>query len=257
MGRVDSGKLKTYSKKTPRLFSKKRPKQSLVLAKQKDKDLVKLIKNVTLKQSEPKYLTINQSGAEFDVPTLNHNVLHLRYLWYNGVGVNPVIWPSQGNLRNNREGDEIIANGVMMRGVFNVLNSTRSTRLRFYYVAWNSDQGNPDVYNNFFHNITGTAVCDPIRKNRYPTLKYLGSCQVRATDRPSLTEATTGTEMYFNKFISFNDKKIKFQQATQIAGNMKENGALLISPYCTTVTTGSSPLVSEYRISFTLHYKDP
>uniref|UniRef100_UPI00404758E3 hypothetical protein n=1 Tax=Aliarcobacter sp. TaxID=2321116 RepID=UPI00404758E3 len=188
---------------------------------------------------------------------MNHNKLHARYMWYNGVGVTPIIWPAVGDGRDQREGDEIIGNGVMMRSVFNVKNSTRSTRLRFYYVTWNTDMGNPDVYDNFFHNITGTAVNDPIRKNRFSSVKYLGSTQVRAADRPSLTTEGTGAEMYFNKYISFGEKKIRFLQNSRVAGNMKENGAIIISPYCTASTAVDEILVDNYKVSFTLHYKDP
>ena len=97
-GRGHMRKRKTYRKK---VYKKKAPKSTA--------NLVKLIKSVSIRQSESKYKTTSYTWG-----ALSHDDVYHKDLWNSTIN----LFPGQGTSDVNRIGDRIICQGIMIRAVF-------------------------------------------------------------------------------------------------------------------------------------------
>ena len=94
-----------------------------------------MIKNVLFKESETKFTTY-----AYNIGTMNHNTGAALDLWTNNSSS---MFPTVGDTENNRDGNEIIGQGFMLRGMFNVPHDRRDVRIDYYYVQHNTNMGNP------------------------------------------------------------------------------------------------------------------
>lgn len=242
---------KVYKRKTSRSYG--------------TKNLVKLIKAVNIKQSETKYKTLN-----YDWGAMTHGNIYHKDLWSDTIG----LFPGQNSSDSGRIGDRIVCQGIKIRAIFDIPWDRKNIRLKCFYVPYNTDQGSPATYNNFFHNITGESRLDPIQKKRYPGVKYLGSFTIEP-ERASYYTYGSGTSAPANDEISANTGTIAFTKwlpmkknvyfnadASTQPSNLKERGAILIVPYATLNTakdgialSGDTILLSG-KMSATLYFKD-
>jgi len=245
-------KRKTYNK---------RPKKSA----KTNTALVKLIKQVNIKQAETKYKTLNYNWG-----AMTHGNIYHKDLWSNVIG----LFPSQGITDGSRLGDRIVCQGIKLRAIFDIPWDRKNIKLKCFYVPYNTDQGQPEVYNNFFHNVTGESRLDPVQKKRFPGVKYLGTYQIEperasyytysaGTQVPDSDEisANTGT-ISFTKWLPMNKNIFFSADATTIPTNIKERGAILVIPYATLNTakdgvalSGDTILLSG-KMSATVYFKD-
>ena len=149
---------KVYNKK--RTYNKRKSSKPKMTT---NKSLVKLIKQVNIKQSETKYKTKSYTWS-----SLQHDNIYKVDLWNSS---DSALFPGQGTTDGNRIGDRIVAQGIKVRMVFDVPWDRKNVKLKLFYLTYNSDQGDPTTYSNFFHNITGNARLDPVQKKRYGGLK--------------------------------------------------------------------------------------
>lgn len=210
--------------------------------------LVKLIKNVTLKQSETKYVSKSISVINF-----YHDTFKGINLW---DASNTQIFPAQGTSDGHRNGDEIYLTGIMIRAVFVVPFDRRNMRLRMWFVPHNPVQGDPTVQANFQHNITGNIFLDPIQTDRYKGVKYLGTYRCLSSDQT--TTAGSDKTILFKRWLPIN-RKITFQQdnSQAVVSGLKERGYIICTQYDTTTTLTTDVLITSMEMAATLYFKDP
>lgn len=236
--------------KTKKPVFKKMNSKALVVKKRKS-NLVSLIKDINIRQSETKYKSINTVKAA----AYHDEIVHVVTWAPNGASAN--IWPEQGTSDSSRIGDRIVAVGIKYRMAFQIPFDRRNVKCKIWYLPYNSAQGNPTIYNSFFHNVSGSSMLDPIQTKRWGGLKFLGSHQLKAMDRDQ-SDLETDATMYVSAYVSLNDKKINFTaDATTDASNMKEYGNILLSFYDTYNTSSATDIVcTKINVNSTLYFKD-
>lgn len=246
-----------YSKKKT-LVSKKVPS-----APKTEAGLVKLIKQINMKQSETKYKSRDLGHAG-----MNHNSIVKIPIWDADALAFPVsILPAQGLTDSHRIGERIHALKIKLRLHFDIPWDRKNCKIKLYFLEYNSDQGNPTSYSDFFHNITGNSRLDPIQVKRWGKgLKYLGDYKPQDMEAsytyinsstPSASALATNTaSIYVKKDIVLN-RKIYFKaDGAMTPSNIRENGVLLALPYSTINTTPSDTIVVGMEGAATMYYKD-
>lgn len=247
---------KKYAKKNP-IFGKINVKN--MIAKKRRSNLVKLIKDVQISESEMKY----KSGT-YSVQALAHNNIYEAHLWSPtpGSGVTLTqIMPSQGTNDGSRVGDRIFAKGILLRAMFQITGDRRNTSIAVYYVPHNSEQGSPSSYNDLFHNVTGSSMMDTLQKKRFPKARLLGRYRVKTADLHYNTGLTASTpvnsaSIYMKKWIPINKKLYFKADASAQPSNIDEYGTIVIAPYQNVNTLATDVLVVNTDIHATLYFKD-
>ena len=193
---------KKYARKTP-IFRKLNT--SGMVAKKKRSNLVRLIKDINIDQSEMKY----KSGS-YTLGNCFHNNIYQIHAWsFPGTGNNLDILPGQGVNDSTRIGDRIYVKGVMLRCCFQTVGDRLNTKIKVFWIPHNSEDGDPSS-GDIFHNITGSVMVDPVQKKRYPGIKYLGTHRVKPADIQFLTSGTTvsanNNDITFKHFIPIDKK---------------------------------------------------
>lgn len=246
-------KNKVTKKKIFRKFSPKK-----MIAKKKRSNLVKLIKDINIAQSEMKY-----KSSYVNTGVLNHNSVTQFHLWHPSTGETIMdLIPSQGTSDSSRIGDRIFIKGIKIRGMFQIPWDRKSTRLAVYYVPHNSENGDPS--SDLFHNISGLTFLDPIQKKRYPKAKLLTVVTSKAIDQSSGTyggsvgtpEANDQKTLYINTFININRKAYFNADASLKISNFMEYGTLCLCPFDKTSALSADNVILSGVITGTMYYKD-
>lgn len=229
---------------------------SKVIAKKRRSNLVKLIKDINISQSEMKY----KSGT-IETGVLNHNSVNQFHLY--GPSGNVInIMPGQGTSDVNRIGDRVFISGVMLRCQIQLPWDRKNVRLGVYYVPHNSEQGDPS--SDLFHNISGMTLLDPLQKKRFPKAKLLGIYRTFANDQSTGTyggsvgtpEANDQKIIFFKKWIPIN-KKVYFKaDASNVPTNLPEYGTICLAPFDKTLALSTDNVVLSGTINATLYFKD-
>lgn len=129
----------------------------------KTKDLVSLIKKVTLKTSELKYVDYDHGKTE-----LYHNI-------HNNFGVSVITHgPAQGDGDSNRVGNEILLSGVKLTMMFYNKEDRPNTKYRVIVYSAPYETSSPSVtYGNLFDNVTGNVMIDSMDKDRVKVIKSM------------------------------------------------------------------------------------
>ena len=241
-----------------------------MISKTRQRNLVKLIKTINIKQSESKYKSISPANTG----ALNHNSIKRIDIW-NDQSIEANAYPAQGSTDGNRIGDRIICQGFKLRMILDIPFDRRQTTIKLFYLTYNSSQGEPSTFNNLFHDLHTSTMVDPIQTKRWPGLKYLGKFQsnnrnIAGQGRYGGYEATSSsggalpadlvssqtTQVIINKWIGIN-KKINFIADSSLQpSNMKERGCFLIMPYSTENTVGTDNVVLDCQYTITTYFKD-
>jgi hypothetical protein len=162
------------------------------------------------------------------------------------------VFPLNGTGETVRSGAEIHSKGFMIRGSINVPSDRKNTSFYMYVLEYNSVQGSPTIYTDFFKNITGSARLDPMNKDRFKA-KKIGAYRLYAAD---LATTQNGC-INFKKWLPFK-RKLTFKDDTsaQVVRGMKEYLSIVIIPYDTTASL-TSDILGYARINATLYYADP
>lgn len=220
----------------------------------KRRQLVKLIKDVQVAESEMKY----KSGT-YTFGNCIHNNIYQVHAWSSpGTGNNLDVFPSQGLTDGTRIGDRIYCKGIMLRCCFQTISDRLNTKIKVFWIPHNSEQGNPS--NDLFHNVTGSVMVDPVQLKRYPGIKYLGMHRVKPAD--IITNAGNTTVSYTNNDISFShfipmNKKVWFKaDASKVPTNLKEYGTFAFCFYHNFSILATDVVMNGGDVNATLYYKD-
>lgn len=231
----------TYNRYKRKSYSKK-PRVSPAATKA-------LVKNTLLKMAETNYKSHDVKGQGF-----YHDTLARHDLWSpTSTDVNS-IWPLQNDSDSGRNGDMIQVAGIKIRGVFEVPNDRFNAKMKLYFVQWNSSDGTPTNQNEFFHNVSGNIMIDPIQNKRFRSVTKLGMIQCRATD---VQQGTAQTKtIFFSKWIPMN-KKVYFKgDGSENPTNLKEYGSILFCPYDTISSVTTDMIIVNSELTYTIYYKD-
>lgn len=253
---------RTYKRRSPKTYVSKR-----VIAAPKSKtNLVRLIKNIQLRQSETKY-----KSRDLTHGAMNHNTINAITVYDKDAALGPIsIFPTNGTYDYNRIGDRIIAQKIKLRIQFDVPWDRKNVKVKMYFLEYNSDQGDPENYGTFFHTITGNSRLDPVQFKRWgKSLRYLGEYKPmdndastyftypHSTDAPPANHIATNTASICIKKDLYFKRKITFTSDGEMtASNLKEKGVLLFLPYATANTAYSDNLLTAMDGAATLYYKD-
>jgi len=238
---------KKYAKKT-QVFGKMNT--SKLIAKKRRSNLVKLIKDTQISESEMKY-----KSSYVNVGELNHNSITQFHCWHPSTGVNIMdLIPSQGTTDTSRIGDRIYLKGIKIRGIFQVPWDRRSTQLFVYWVPHNSEQGDPS--SDLFHNISGATILDPLQKKRYPQAKLLTSVRLHSNDTIHAGANADIKTLTLEAFIPIDKKAYFNADASLKMPNMKEYGTLCLAPYDKTSALETDNVIIGGTMTGTLYYKD-
>jgi len=260
MPRKYSGPLRPGEKsaKVPKTYTKK-----LVRSAPKTMaNMTKLIKNIQLKEQETNYKTLAVA-----IPALAHDSINEYKMWSSTTSV----FPAQGTSDGGRIGDRIFPKGIRVRMCLDVPYDRGNVKVKAYYLPYNSDQGDPTVKAQLFHDVVGNTRLDPIQFKRWKGIKYLGTFTPRdleaktwvtqgghqVPDDPPANRVSSNTAtIYINRFIKIN-KKVWFNADGSIQpSNLKENGSILLLPYASKNTTTGDDVILASEGAFTLYYKD-
>lgn len=227
-----------------------------MVAKSKRRELVKLIKDTQIAESEMKY-----KSETIETGVLNHNSVTEFNCWGPTGNVFNVM-PKTGTTDEQRVGDRIYAKGIMLRAQVQLTWDRKSTKLAVYWVPHNSEQGAPST--DLFHNISGMTILDPLNKKRFPKAKLIGTYKTEANDQSTGSYGgTIGTPnandqkvIFFKKYIPL-DKKVYFKaDGSQTPTNIEEYGTICLCPFDKTLAYPADNLILSGTLNATLYYKD-
>ena len=208
-----------------------------------------LVKNTLLRMAETNYKSYDIKGSIF-----RHDTLARHDLWSPSSTDANSIWPLQNDSDSGRSGDMIQVAGIKIRGVFEVPNDRFNAKMKLYFVQWNSGDGTPTTQSEFFHNVSGNIMIDPIQNKRFRNVLKLGMIQCRATD---VQQGTAQTKtIFFSKWIPMN-KKVYFKgDGSENPSNLKEYGSILFCPYDTISSATTDNIFINSELTYTVYYKD-
>lgn len=204
----------------------------------------KLIKNTILKMAETKYKTATIGKTE-----LYHNVLSNNSMSFTDT------YPAQGDTDSSRDGDEIYIQGWKVRLMFGQKHDRPNVTFRCFIVKYQHQlTGDINTYGNFFHNVTGNGLLDPVQYKRFKILKSF-TLKSRGT---SMEVGEAGKEFVRTKQIWVPLKrKLKFAgDASTTAVNLNSDISLMVlayDAYGTLITDN----IAYVQGSTTLYFKDP
>ena len=242
---------KSY-KKNNKIFRKM--SSSKLVAKKRRGNLVKLIKDIQIGNSEMKY----KSGTATMGNALHNNIYQIHAWSSPGTGTNLDIMPAQGVNDTTRIGDRIYIEGIKLRCSFQTVGDRLNTKIKVFYIPHNSEQGDPS--SDLFHNVTGSVMTDPVQKKKYPGIRYLGTHRVHPADVQFLTSGTTVSAN--NNDISFShwvpiQKKVWFKaDASKVPTNLKEYGTFAFCFYHNFGAIVTDVVMTGGNVNATLYYKD-
>lgn len=208
-----------------------------------------MIKSTILNMAETNYKSYDVKGSSF-----NHNVLSRHDLWSPTSTDANSIWPLQNDSDSGRNGDMIQVAGIKIRGCFEIPNDRFNAKMKIYFVQWNSAEGTPSTKNEFFHNVSGNIMLDPLQNKRFRNVDKLGLIKCKATDIQS-DVAQTKT-ILFTKWIPMN-KKVYFKgDGSENPSNLKEYGSILFAPYDTISSATTDTIFVNSELTYTVYYKD-
>lgn len=253
------GKNRKYKK-----YNKTKTTKIVDAAPKTKSGIVSLIKSVTMKESETKY-----KNRALSYGTMSHNGIHKIPIWDVDATFNPKsILPEQGIKDAQRIGDRIHALKIKIRMALDIPWDRKNCKIKVYFLEYNSDQGDPTSYNDFFHpSVTGNSRLDPIQVKRWGRgLKYLGDYQPQDrnasytyinSSTPSASNMATNTAtIYIKREVVLNKKVFFKNDGAMTPSSLKENGCLLLLPYASINTSTEDNIVLSAEGCSTLYFKD-
>lgn len=242
---------KSYKKNTKPIFRKMN--NSKVIAKKKRSNLVSLIKQINIKESERKYKSTTLTTGQ-----MYHNLIYQFHIWGSSGTLAFDALPAQGTTDGHRVGDRILLEGFKVRAIFQIPGDRKTTTVAIYWCPHNSDQGDPS--SDLQHNVTGNTLVDPMQKKRYPGAKLIGKYRCKPVDSMedagSWATAQNSMPIYVSFWIPIKKKVYFIADASTTPSNLKEFGSLCIAPYHTYSAVSTDNIVVDAQINATAYFKD-
>lgn len=236
-----------YSRKS-KLVKRPRSTKKVYRKALPTKSLVKLIKKVSIKASEPKNNAISwgkfelyhNSGSPASGQILPGAIDLLHYSMI----------PVQGDGDHQRNGDQIVAKGTSVK----MLLGQKANRMNitFRIVVWKgTDDAKPVSYNELFDQITSNVLLDTTNSDRG---KIVYNKYIKRSFSPQLG-STTAEATFVHKFFIPYRKLIKFNynNATSFSGEKLYAYVFAYDAYGTLLTDN----IAYYQAFLRFYYRDP
>lgn len=232
-------KRRSYKRKNP---LKKPTKNDM--AKVQQRRLASMVKNIVLNQSETKYSNKSLTYSELYHNTLNNFSTNLL------AGL-----PNQGTGDGDRIGDSINMLGFKVRLMLGQKNDRPNVTFRVFVVSYeDSTSGSPVTYSDFFHNVTGNALLDPVQYKRFKILKQFTVKNTKGSvDRWDASKEYTRSVQFWVNY----KKKVQFRSDGSILPvNIPEHINVMVVPYDAQGTLATDNIAYATGAA-TIYYKDP
>lgn len=244
---------RSYKSKT-NPFKKRNTKG--MIAKQKRSQLVRLIKDVQIAESEMKFKT-----STIETGVLNHNSVTEFNVWGPTGNIFNIL-PNIGTGDGSRIGDRIHAKGIMLRAQVQLTWDRKSTKLAVYWVPHNSEQGAPST--DLFHNVSGMTILDPLQKKRFPKAKLVGIYKTDPNDQSTgsyggsngTPQANDQKVIFFKAYVPLNQKVYFKTDSSNVPTNLNEYGTFCLAPFDKTLAGALDNVILSGTMNATLYYKD-
>jgi len=183
-----------------------------------------------------------------------HNTVYTQDLIDNVAPGNLV--PNRGTADNERVGDTICSTSITLKGAIQLAPERRNVTVKMYLLEYNSAQGTPNTYADFYQNVTGQSNLDPLNWDRWKP-RYLGTVKCDSRDVLDTVAGAQDRNLEFSFKIPFK-RTLQFNATSnQITTGMKERLTIVHIAFDNLSSSGATSIVKEIRARATLHYKDP
>lgn len=216
------------------------------------------VKRALLKASDlkAKYQAYYFQGGATATRVFTHDSLHQLQLCSTNTDTSIPVALGVGAGDNQRIGSDVYSIGFKIRGSFGIPFNKRNTCIKIWMVEYNSNQGTPTDATNWYRNVTGNNMLDPLNTERFPGVKLLKVLRVPARDL-NATDATSIHQLYYDIWVPY---KRKLRYVTTSLSNpgsgCKEHLSLIMTCYDTFSTLVTDNLIVDHDQTVTWYYKD-
>lgn len=265
-----------YNKKTGRYEPYKYTKKRLVGMRQnvgraqygirtkRANTLYKKVRTAMLRASDvkAKYQAYYFGGNATPQRSFLHDSIHSCVLGSTGSDTSYPTALSNGAADSNRIGSDVYSSGFRVRGSFGLPFDRRNTIIKIWLVEYNTNQGSPTDVTNWFRNVTGNNVLDPINTERFPGVKLLRTLRAKARDlyveRGEITDTGSIHQLYYDIWVPFK-RKLRYSStsAANPSSGMKEFLSLVMTCYDTySAASATDNVIVDHDQMVTFYYKD-
>lgn len=223
------------------------------------------VKTALLKASDTKvkYQAYYFGGGVTPTHTFNHDTLSSCLL--GGTFSSDNSQPTSlgaGSGDNQRNGTEIYSLGFRVRGTFGLPFDRRNTTIKIWMVEYNSNQGSPTDSTQWYRNVTGNNLLDPINTERFPGVKLLRTLRATARDlyvqRGELTDAGNIHSLHYDIWIPWK-RHLRYAGTPNEnpRSGCKETVALVMACYDTRSAAVTDNVILDHDQMVAFYYKDP
>lgn len=221
----------------------------------------RFIKNIALQLSEAKRVDKNYPIG--GVHTFAHDGLYECLLNTTDQSNTTVITALVNSGQSGaRVGDEIYSTGFMLRGAFGVPYDRRNAQIKMWLVEYNSNQGTPTSQAQWFHNVTGNNMLDPINNDRWPGVKLLRTFRCKPKDliyeEGDLYDAGSINTIYYKIWVPWK-RHLRYTSSSSVppVSGCKERLSIIFTAYDTKSSLTTDTIVVDHDQSCTFYFKDP
>lgn len=214
------------------------------------KKLVKLIKNVTLKQSETQYVSTNAENTQ---------------LYHNAYTSGSIIFIAQnmcrtvvGDGQSQRHGDSVMPIGIGIRLWLSNKLDRPNVMYRLMIVASPPDQVLQQSPSNFWAGVSGNKMIDYVNTDKY-TILYHKIINPGANDYSLESGATNKEKSLYRKIWISLKRKGEISYSTdsgEVPKYQKHCISMVIIPYDATGTQPTDNIAS-VSYNYRFYFKDP
>lgn len=162
---------------------------------------------------------------------------------------------------NQRIGTDVYSLGFRVRGSFGLPYNKRNTTIKIWLVEYNTNQGNPIDATNWYRNVTGNNLLDPINVERFPGVKLLRTLRATSRDlyveRGELTDSGSIHQLYYDIWVPWKRKLRYFNNAlSNPTSGSKEVLTLIMTCYDTFSTITTDNVIVDHDQMVAFYYKD-
>ena len=218
------------------------------------------VKNVIMRLSEAKRKDTN---LPFGTGSYAHDALYEVRL--NDTDQSATSCPTAlqvGGAPSARVGDEIYSTGFQVRGSIGLPFDRRNTTVKIWLVEHNSNQGSVTTQSDWFRNITGNNMLDPINDDKFPGVKLMATLRHKArdlyVDQGAVTDSGSIAQLYYSFWIPWR-RKLKYTSTNGVPpiSGCKERLSLVMTAYDTSSALTTDVVGLDGRQSVVFYYKDP
>lgn len=218
---------------------------------------------MSVSETKVKYMAYFFGGGPTATRTFLHDSLNACVI--GGTAAAAANYPTSlagGAGDDQRTGTDIHSLGFRVRGSFGLPFDRRNTTIKIWLVEYNSNQGSITDPAQFYKNVTGNNLIDPINTERFPGVKLLRTLRHKARDlyveRGELTDSGSYATLPYDIWIPWK-RHLRYNTTSteNPRSGCKEAIALIMTCYDTfSASSATDTVVVEHDQMVAFYYKD-